>query len=175
MIQPDARYRRAVVPLVLAASLWPRAAWADVVWPALVVEGRLLTWWAIGLGLLIEAAYIYRVLSVRSLGRALLVSVAMNAVSAGLGIVLIPLAGIVWEIFPGLVMYFAFNVGTFNPLTWTATAVLAVAINVCVERLVLTRGFKLSVSRRALWWLAVTNAVTVALAMASLWWAPAQY
>jgi hypothetical protein len=34
-----------------------------------------------------------------------------------LGIVLIPFAGILWEFFPGIVIYSVFKIGTFIPQT----------------------------------------------------------
>ncbi len=39
----------------------------------------------------------------------------MNTVSAGVGIIVIPVLGLVWEIFPGIALYKFFNIGTLNP------------------------------------------------------------
>jgi hypothetical protein len=77
---------------------------AKLVWPALYLEGRLFTWWAIGTGLAVE----YRV--VRQLTglpprKTLLADVTMNDASALAGLVLLPLAGVVWELFPGSLLY----------------------------------------------------------------------
>ncbi|MEW6563351.1 MAG: hypothetical protein AB1400_09000 [Pseudomonadota bacterium] len=92
-------------------------AQADVVWPALYLETRLFSWWAIGLGLMAEFFFIWKVFSL-SPKQALLADIAANTASALLGVLLIPLAGIVWEVFPGLAFYHLFNMGTFNPITW---------------------------------------------------------
>jgi hypothetical protein len=39
--------------------VWPAVARADMVWPGLLLEHRLLTWWAVGAGLALEAAYLW--------------------------------------------------------------------------------------------------------------------
>ena len=43
---------------VAVVAIFPIAVYANVEWPALVLETRLLSWWAIGLGLLIEYFFI---------------------------------------------------------------------------------------------------------------------
>jgi hypothetical protein len=52
MRQPSRRFlgRAALVAIVLN----PLAARADIVWPALLLEGRMMTWWAIAAGLVAE-------------------------------------------------------------------------------------------------------------------------
>lgn len=84
------------------------------------------------------------------------------------GHLFIPLAGIVWEVFPGLVFYKVFNVGTFNPVTWAATYLLAVAINAGLEWTVIQKGFRLSIGKRGFWIIASANAISVAVAFGSL-------
>ena len=63
---------------------------ADVVWPALYVEQRMFSWWAIGLGILIEFLFVRR-LTTLNWRMCVVADVAMNAVSALLGLVLIPI------------------------------------------------------------------------------------
>lgn len=63
--------------LILAVSL---AAHADVVWPALFMETRLLSVWVVALGLAIEWPVI-RYLTRRPWWPSLGVTVAINAVS----------------------------------------------------------------------------------------------
>ena len=101
-----------------------------------------------------------------------MVDLAMNAVSTILGIILIPLSGILWEIFPGMIIYPLFHLGTFNPITWAATFVLAALTNALVESLVIRYGFKIQVSKKRFWILAAANLVSVGLAMASLFVSP---
>lgn len=153
------------------AALWPGVAHADFVWPAMMLEVRLFTWWAIGLGLVVEFAVLRLAFGLPT-KRAAGADLAMNAVSCLLGILLIPLAGIAWEVFPGSVVMWALSAGTFNPVTWGATYALGIAVNTGLEGLVLKKGFKLPFRRREWWWLAWANAVSVGLAFASLFTHP---
>lgn len=144
---------------------------ADIVWPALVVEPRLFSWWAIGSGLLVEFFFV-RWLTRLDVKMGAVADLTMNAASALLGIFLLPLAGIVWEFFPGIILHSAFNIGTFNPGTWTATFLLAVFINAALETSVLRRVFKQQTGKRVFWWLCVANSLSVAIAFASLFTHP---
>lgn len=140
---------------------------ADVVWPSLFLEQRLFSWWAIGLGLVVELFFVRR-LTTLNWPRCIAADLLMNAVSALCGLILIPLAGIVWEIFPGMIMYKIFNIGTFNPATWTATYLFAVFINGILETLFLKYVFKQKTGRRVFLWICFANALSVALAFGSL-------
>jgi hypothetical protein len=162
---------RLAIPLLAIGgiALSPTAARADVVWPALYLEDRLFTVWAVALGLAIEAWFLWRMLKVGSVPQAAGISVLMNTASAILGILLLPLAGLAWELFPGSALTLLFDFGTFNPITWVATAMLAVLVNFGVEGVVLSKGFEVVMDRRAFTWLAAANAITVAVAMMSLW------
>ena len=126
-----------------------------------------MAWWAIGLGLLVELFFV-RLLTGFSWPKSALADVAMNAASSLLGLFLIPLAGIAWEFFPGMVLYRVFNIGTFNPGTWAATFLFAVFIDAALEATVLRYGFKQRPFRRLFWWLVLANAISVSIAMASL-------
>src|ERR1700756_2632395 len=114
--------------------------YADVVWPALFLETRLITWWTIALGLLIEFFFVRWLFSLTA-KKAAIATVVANAVSALLGIPLIPIAGIAWEFFPASLYMRAWNWGTFNPVTWAATFVLACLITTVIEALVYRYGF----------------------------------
>jgi hypothetical protein len=157
----------------IALIVFPVAACADVVWPALYLETRLATWWAVSLGLVVEFIVIWKAFGLTA-KKAIQVDLAANVASVLLGIILIPLAGIVWEIFPGLIFYKIFHVGTFNPVTWAATYVLAVLINAVLEWAVIVRGFKLPVGKRGFWIMAGANAASVAVAFGSLFVFPVE-
>jgi len=144
---------------------------ADVVWPALYFSSSYFTWWVVFAGLLIEFPVVRWSFDL-PFQKAVLADILMNATSAFLGTVCLAIAGIVWEIFPGILFYKVFNLGTFNPITWSATFVLAVLINTGLEGLVLRVVFKCSLSRRPLMALAIANAVTVALAGLEMHWHP---
>lgn len=147
------------------------STFADVVWPALFLETRLVTWWTIGVGLLIEFLIIWWLFSLTP-RRAALATIAANAVSALIGVPLIPLAGLVWEIFPGSIYMHFLKWGTFNPVTWAATFIMACLINTVIEAAVYRMGFKLVVRRREFWWIFVANALSVGLAFGSLFVVP---
>ena len=93
--------------LLLTAPLY-----ADVVWPALVLEQRILSVIPITAGLIVEWAALCFGGFGLSWKKAVVVDVVMNAVSTGVGIVLIPALGFAWEFFPGIVLYKVFNVGS---------------------------------------------------------------
>jgi hypothetical protein len=155
--------------LVLAASLLfvPLAAIADVVWPALYLETRLFSWCAIGVGLIAEYLFV-RWLFQQSIRRSAVATVAANAVSSVAGVLLIPVVGILWEFFPGSIYMHFLKWGTFNPITWAATFVLACLINTGIEALVYRKGFKFQVRRREFFWIFIANAVSVGLAFVTL-------
>jgi hypothetical protein len=87
----------------------PSSLLTDIVWPALLLEGRLLSTIPILTGLVVE----WLALRFGGFGlswkRAAIVDVAMNAVSTAVGVVLIPALGIAWELFPGSVLYKLFK------------------------------------------------------------------
>lgn len=158
---------RKFIPILFL--LVPTLAYANMVWPALYLETRLFSWWAISVGLLIEYLFVRKFLGAAG-KQALLATVAANAASAVLGIVLIPLAGVAWEIFPGLLFYELLNMGTFNPITWVATFLLACAVNVAIEGLVYKKAFKLGFlyKSKLFFWFMLANAASVGVAMVSL-------
>lgn len=145
-------------------ALSPALAFADMVWPALYITGGIYTWWVIAAGLVIELLVIQRLFNV-NWRLATGIDVAANAASTILGIVLIPLSGLVYELFPGSVVNYVFSWGTFNPVAWVATVVLATAINLAIEGFVMKRYFKLPVDGQAKLALFTTNLVTVGLAI----------
>ena len=139
---------------------------ADLIWPALFLEQRLLSIPVIAGGLIIEYFFIW---SFTELGavRAALADLVMNGASTLLGIFLIPIAGIIWEFFPGVYLYQLFNVGTFNPGTWAVTFCIAVLINAGLETFVLSKVFKQKMGKRGFGWLCMANALSVGLAFGS--------
>ena len=151
----------------------PFSAIADVVWPALYLETRLFSWWAIGVGLLAEYLFV-RWLFQQSIQRSVGATVAAKTISSVVGVLLIPIAGILWEIFPGSIYMHLLKWGTFNPITWTATFVLACLINAGIESLVYRNIFKLLVQRQELFWIFIANAVSVGLAFVTLFVVPVE-
>jgi tellurite resistance protein TehA-like permease len=133
------------------------------------LEQRILSVIPITAGLIVEWLALWRGGFGLSWRKAVVVDVVMNAVSTGVGIVLIPALGLAWEYFPGLLVHKVFNVGTFNPGTWAATFVMAVLATTAIEAAVVRWGFKVSLDRPRFWILCAANGVSIAIAFASLW------
>jgi len=161
--------RRAAAEVCVIAPLY-----ADMVWPALMVEQRLLSVIPISAGLLVECLALRFGGFGLSWKRAAIVDVVMNTVSSVVGIVLIPALGFAWEFFPGIMLYKVFKVGTFNPGTWAATFLMAVFATTAIEASVVRWGFNIPVCRRRFWVLCAANTVSVGIAFASLWIHPPQ-
>ena len=144
---------------------------ADLVWPALYLSTSYWSWWVIVAGLLIELPVVMRAFKM-PLRRAIIADLVMNAVSAGVGMLLLALAGVVWEMGPGILLDKFFSMGTFNPVTWVATFLIAVVITTGIEWLVLRFGFRAPATRGAIALLALANLITVALAVLEMKWHP---
>ncbi len=160
--------------LFLSLPVWlliAPAAHANMIWPALFVAPRQLSVPAVAVGLLVEILVLKRLLGLSWL-RTIGAVVAANVVSAFVGLFLIPISGVVWELGPGLLMNFALNIGTFNPVTWGATFVMATLINAALEMLAIRFALSIWLSWRQFGWWVLANAITVAIAAASIWIEP---
>jgi hypothetical protein len=107
--------------------------------------------------------------------KAINVDVVMNLMSALVGVLLIPISGIVWEIFLGVILQRIFKLGTFNPLTWVATFALAVLITTLIEGLVVERLFKKSRTTKLYLMIGLGNALSVGAAFATLYIWPIEH
>jgi hypothetical protein len=67
---------------------------ADIVWPALYLLGRLISVWVVLSGLFVEFFFVWRLTSL-SWKQSIWADIAMNLVSALLGLILIPLLGLI--------------------------------------------------------------------------------
>jgi hypothetical protein len=149
-------------------------ALADVVWPSLFLAERMLSWWIIAAGLVIEFFFV-RWLTGAVPGRAALMTLVMNAISTAAGVVAIPISGLAWELIASVSLLPLMNWGTFNPVTWLVSAVLAALVNAVIEVGSLRLIFKVPLSKRLFWWLAVANFITAGMALASLMIVPPKY
>ena len=104
--------------------------------------------------------------------KAAMATILANLGSSAAGIVLIPLAGVAWELFPGMLFHRALHWGTFNPVTWLATFMMAVFLTTLVEVCIYRRGFKFQVGRREFWLVFLANALSVGIAFGSLFVMP---
>jgi hypothetical protein len=154
----------------LGVALLPVVARADVVWPALVLEDRILTWWSIAAGLLAEWPVV-RYLTRTTWTKSFLLNALTNLASTLVGIFLIPAGGFLTDFIPELL----FNTGTFNPATWTLAVLFAAAANAVIEGFVLRFALKLKFERRVFWWLLGANLISVGAAMASVLISPPRF
>ncbi len=148
---------------------------ADLVWPALLVEQRLLGVIPIMAGLIAEWIALYFGGFELTWKRALVVDIVMNLVSSVIGIFLLPAMGFMWELFPGIILQKALHYGTFNPVTWSGTFLIAILATSAVEGAVMNWGFKILFSRRRIIILCLANTVSVGFAYASLWIHPPRF
>ena len=161
--------------IVCLLLIIPFSAYANMVWPAVYLEVRLFSWWAISAGLVIESIFVLKLFNLPAT-KVFIATFGANFVSAVAGIILIPLSGIAWEIFPGSIFNDLLNMGTFNPITWGATFILACMINVAIEGMVYQKIFKLPFmfKSKAFFWFLLANAFSVGVALISVFIKPLQ-
>jgi hypothetical protein len=140
----------------------------DLIWPALVLEKRILSVAPITAGLIVEWVALWLGGFGLSWKRAVVVDLVMNGISTLAGIVVIPVLGLAWEVLPGMVLYKVFNIGTFNSGTWLATFAMAVLATTAIEAAVVKWGFKIGLGSRGFWIICAANVASVAIAFWSL-------
>ena len=136
----------------------PLIASANVVWPSLYILSQVYCWYVIVLGLVVEF-FAVKFFGKASWGRSAVIVAVMNAVSALVGWVLIPISGILTEI-----LLFPFEQGTFHLSHWIVDYVFVALVNTCIEGLSIKWIFKYSF-KRVFWWLLAANAVSVAFSV----------
>lgn len=136
----------------------PLIASANVVWPSLYILSQVYCWYVIVFGLVVEF-FAVKFFGKASWGRSAVIVAVMNAVSALVGWVLIPISGILTEI-----LLFPFEQGTFHLSHWIVDYVFVALVNTCIEGLSIKWIFKYSF-KRVFWWLLAANAVSVAFSV----------
>lgn len=169
--------RRALFALALTPI--PNLARANIVFPAVVLEARLVSVWVIAFSLVVEYAFARRLFAL-SRARAFLAVVTANFASALLGWVLVPLVGLLefialGDLFPGAILgrILGMTHGA-DPASWAAPFLMACLTNAYVEGVVYIWGFRLPLKfrSRAFTWIVVANAITVGVALLSLAFVP---
>ena len=157
--------RKNILLFLVLITLVSKRAYADMIWPALLLEQGMLKWWVIGTGLLIEWGFLQWFLDCRCRWiESLKFATVMNLVSGLLGIPLIPLGGILLEFFPGSLLHHFFKGGTI-----ILTILFASFINAWIERWIIVKFFKQNpIRKRTLLWFFGVNLITVGMAVASL-------
>lgn len=93
------------------------------------------------------------------MGKSAVIVAVMNAISALVGWVLIPISGILTEF-----LLFPFEQSTFHLSHWIVDYVFVALVNTCIEGLSMKWIFKYRF-KRIFWWLFAANAVSVAFSV----------
>lgn len=153
---------RKQIKYLLAAFLLvtPSVAKANLIWPSIYIVQQYYTWYVIVAGLIAETVAARFCLKT-NWKKAFLVMLAVNAISALVGTLLIPVSGIVVEILMAPI-----NSKTFSLSHWILDYLFVVLSNTCVEGLSLKQLFKYPFKPN-FWWLLGANAVSVIVCVLS--------
>lgn len=144
--------------LLLLFLFVPLIASANVIWPSIYILSQVYCWYVIVAGLVVEF-FAVKFFGKTSWGRSAVITAVMNAVSALVGWVLIPVSGILTEF-----LLFPFEQATFHLSHWIVDYVFVALVNTCVEGLSMKLIFKYSF-KRVFWWLFAANAVSVIISV----------
>lgn len=154
--------------LLIAVVALPAAGEANVVWPAALLTERLLAWWIIGASLVIEALFVRAAFRL-PFWKTVWATLAANATSAAVGLLLLPFLGILLEAsLQGSGIAIKIDWDAFSLAGWIATFAIAVAFNLAIELAVFRYGYGLRIDRRAAGLILLANVITVGLALVSL-------
>ncbi len=134
---------------------------ADVIWPSIyIVEGMESI-------IVIASGFVMEVLCVKFFAKqkwikSILISAVMNAISTIVGIILIPMSGILVEF-----ILLPFDSGTFAISHWIFDYLMVVLCNVLIEGLVVNYIFNIKF-KKAFWWLFCANLLSVIICVFSL-------
>lgn len=144
---------------------------ADLVWPALFLLDRIVAIPVILIGLAIEAA-LFRYFFQITWKRAFSAACVINLVSTLIGIVILPAWGWYWE-YSVTARNRSFGWGTFNPLTWAETCLMAWLLTNVVEGIPLR--MMVGPQRNLLRSLLLANLLSVGVAYLSLSFLPPRH
>lgn len=141
---------------------------ANVIWPSLFVVERYYSWWAIGLGLLVEFVAL-RVLTNEKTGRSIVLVLVANTVTAAIGYFAMPWITFVWDVLLARAFEALFGISAdINALSLVLSIFPISVLTAFPEWLIIRIGFRVKCKKMAWlgWWFA--NAVSVTLAVLSL-------
>lgn len=138
----------------------PFIARANLIWPSIYIVGQYYVWYVILAGLIFEiiAAKIFLGTNWKDSAWEMFVA---NSISALVGLLLIPISGIVIEI-----LTIPFRTGTFDISHWILDYICVVLANTCVEGLSLKWIFK-HPFKSNFWWLFFANLISVIICIVS--------
>jgi hypothetical protein len=156
-----------LIILLIIVFLIPNIAVADVIWPGFMLAYRMI-FWALPAGIAIEVAIVKRWFQL-NWGRAFWIVTISNIISTIIGALGAAFGGILWELSLGQVINKVLQWGTFNPITWLATLLIATCISYFAELLVLKKIFKLEFNRKRKWAFFVANLLSTLIALVSFY------
>jgi hypothetical protein len=131
-----------------------------VIWPSVYIQNGMITWWVIIVGLLFEFIVI-KIFTKDKYLKSVIMVITVNAISTLVGIVAIPLSGIIGELI-FMPINQIFNIGTFHISHWIFAFLLAVLCNTLIEGLALKFIFK-KIFKQTFLWLFCANILSVLL------------
>ncbi len=161
----------------LLLALWEGCASADIVWPGLVLEERLFSIWSIGLGILVEWPFVF-IATKFTWKKSLWVTICINAISAILGILIIPLTNFLmfYMLYPLLQLHnYTQKWLIFNNPFWFLNVAFAAIICTLIEMLALIFIFYNRINKKTFLILLVANILSVGIAWISLIINPYKY
>lgn len=135
---------------------------ANMIWPSLYIAQGSVTLSVITVGLIVEWIVLKIFLKEKWL-KCLIMSLTMNLFSTIIGIFLIPIVGILGEIF-----LVPFNTGTFHFTHLIVAFLLSVLCNVIIEGLVLKYIFKKK-SKNLVVWLFIANFISISVCIIKIY------
>ena len=139
---------------LLFIILFSTPAFADVVWPSLYIAVGMLSVYVIIAGLLIEWLFVKYFTDTNWL-KAGLVAFGMNLITCLLGIILIPISGLLVE----FIMY-PVSPATFHWSHWLMSYLVIILMNTLIEGLVIKLALKQKF-KSVFWWLFGANTISV--------------
>ncbi len=139
----------------------PLVAKANLIWPSIYIVAHYYVWYIIIAGLLIEF-FAVKWFTESSWKRSLVMTLVMNLMSAIIGVIIIPISGVIVEF-----ILMPFGGGTFSLSHWIIDYVFAVACNTLIEGLSLKWFFKCSL-KETFFWLLIANAISIIISLLSM-------
>ena len=146
--------KKLLLSLLLLLTIFSTPAFADVVWPSLYIASGMSSIKVIIVGLIIELFFVKFFTDTRWL-KAGIVTFIMNLITCLLGVIIIPISGLLLE----FIMY-PVNQATFHWTHWVASYFVVIVINTLIEGLVIKLMLKKSYKKN-FWWLFGANAISI--------------
>jgi hypothetical protein len=146
--------------LILIMFLNTMPAYANLIWPSVYISEGMMTWWIIIAGLVGEFI-VLKIFTRDNYFKSMLMVVIMNIISTLVGIVAIPLTGLLGEIVL-LPIDSLLNIGTFHISHWILSFLLTVLCNAVIESFSLKLIFK-KVFKEIFLWIFCANIISVLL------------